>query len=141
MKKACILFTIAIIFFSCRTPHFTSPETFRGKKVIISEGGGFSGQTTQHIILENGQVFVRTVYPASLEETEKLDRKTVRELFERVDALKLNELDFQHPGNMTYSMASSLEGKQYFEIRWGDPDYPAPDLVIECYQYILDQIK
>lgn len=140
MKKACILFAIAIICFSCRTPHYTSPESFQGKQILITEGGGFSGQTTQHIILENGQVFVRTIYPASIKETDKLDRKTVRQIFDKVDSLKLSELDFQHPGNMTYSLAS-MEGKTFYEIKWGDPVYPLPGPALECYQFILEQIK
>ena len=54
MKKA-ILFIIVIFVFSYTTK-YTSPESFNGKEIIISEGGGVTGQTTQYIILENGQV-------------------------------------------------------------------------------------
>src|SRR5512138_2970732 len=140
MKKP-ILFAIAIIILSCcKTAQYTSPESFNGKQIIIAEGGGVSGQTTQHIILENGQVFVRTIYPASLKELNKLKKKTVEGIFDRVGTLKIEEIKFQHQGNMTYSL-SLKSGQTLQDIKWGDPDFPVPQAILECYQFIREQIN
>lgn len=140
MKKP-ILFTIAIFILSCcKTAQFASPESYNGIEIIISEGGGVTGQTTQYIILENGQVFVRTIYPASLKELNKLKKNTVEGIFDRVGKLRIEEMNFQHPGNMTHSL-SLKSGNDLQEIKWGDPGFPVPPSILECYQFIREQIN
>lgn len=140
MKKP-ILFTIVVFILSCcKTAQVTSPESFNGKEIIIAEGGGVSGQTTQYIILENGQVFVRTIYPASLKELKSLKKETVEGIFDRVEKLKIAETKFQHPGNMAYSL-SVKSGQDLQEIKWGDPGFPVPPSILECYQFIRQQIN
>jgi hypothetical protein len=139
MKKP-VLFIVIFIFSCCQTTHYASPETFTGNEIIISEGGGVSGQTTQHIILENGQVFVRTTYPASLKELNKLKKKTVEQIFDRVGKLKIEGTNFHHPGNMTYSL-SLKSGNDLQEIKWGDPGFPVPPSILDCYQFIREQIN
>ena len=47
MKKAFLPNIFIIILFSCQTTQYSSPESFQGKQIIISENGGFSGQTTR----------------------------------------------------------------------------------------------
>jgi hypothetical protein len=140
MKKTILFIIVIFVFSCCQTTQYASPESFKGKEIIISEGGGVSGQTTQHIVLDNGQVFVRTIYPASLKELNKLKKKTVEGIFDRVGKLKINETDFQHPGNMTYSL-SFKSGKDLQEIKWGDPAFPVPASILECYQFIREQIN
>jgi len=139
MKKAFLPNIFIIILFSCQTTQYSSPESFQGKQIIISENGGFSGQTTQHIILENGQVFARTIFPASLKEMDKLKKKTVQEIFKKVDLLNISGINFQHPGNMTHSLAFS-NGQELYEVKWGDPGFQVPDSIQECYQFIRNQL-
>jgi hypothetical protein len=132
-------FAFIIILFSCQTTHYSSPEAFLGKQIIISEGGGFTGQTNQHIVLENGQVFARKSFPESIVEIDRLDKKTVKDIFQKLERLNIAEIDFQHPGNMTYTLASR-SGQDFYEVKWGDPDIKAPEAVLELYQYIRKQI-
>lgn len=140
MKKTILFIIVIFVFSCCQTTQYASPESFTGKEIIIAEGGGVSGQTTQHIVLENGQVFIRTTYPASLKELIKLKKKTVKEIFDRVGKLKIEETNFQHPGNMTYSL-SLKSGQDLKEIKWGDPGFPVPPSILECYQFIREQIN
>jgi len=140
MKKTILFIIVIFVFSCCQTIQYASPESFNGKEIIIAEGGGFSGQTTQHIILENGQVFVRTTYPASLKELNKLKKKTVEAIFDRFGKLKIEETNFQHPGNITYSL-SIKSGQDLQEIKWGDPAFPVPASILECYQFIREQIN
>jgi hypothetical protein len=140
MKKPILFLYLAFILSSCQTTQYASPDLFNGKEIIISEDGGFSGQTTQHIILENGQVFVRTIYPASLNELTRLKKKTVKEMFNRIGMLDIEQVSFLHPGNMTYSL-SLKSGQDLYEIKWGDPGFPVPSSILECYQFIREQIN
>jgi len=128
-----------ITLLSCQTSHVTSPELFPGQQIIISEGGGFSGQTTQYILLDNGQVFIKTVFPESLKEMDHLDKKPLREIFNKLDLINIKDIHFIHPGNMTYSLATR-KGEDYYEIRWGDPAYKVPADVLDYYQFIRTQI-
>lgn len=140
MKRPILFIIVTFIISCCQTTKYTSPDSYAGKEIILSEGGGVSGQTTQYIILENGQVFQKTIYPAGLKELNKLKKSTVEEIFDRVGNIKIEEIKFQHPGNMTYSL-SLKSGQELYEISWGDPGSPVPPSVLECYQYIRQQIK
>jgi hypothetical protein len=140
MKKPILYLYLAFILSSCQTTQYASPDLFNGKEIIISEGGGFSGQTTQHVILENGQVFVRTTYPASLNELTRLKKKIVEEIFNRIEMLNVEQVSFLHPGNMTYSL-SLKTGQEIHDIKWGDPGFPVSPQILECYQFIHDQIN
>ena len=124
---------------SCQTSQVTSPESFPGQQIIISEGGGFSGQTTQYILLDNGQVFIKTVFPESIKEIDHLDKKSSREIFNRLDLLNIKDIKFLHPGNMTYLLATRV-GEDYYEIKWGDPAYQVPAEVLDYYQFIRAQV-
>lgn len=140
MKKPILISLVIFIFSCCQTTRYSTPESFDGKEIIIGEGGGISGQTTQYIILENGQVFVRTIFPASLKELDKLRKKNVELIFERVENLKNQEAVFLRPGNMTYSL-SLKSGQELFEYKWGDPGFTVPVSFPECYQFIREQIN
>jgi hypothetical protein len=139
MKNLFYPMVFIMTFLSCQTSHVTSPESFPGQQIIISEGGGFSGQTTLYILLDNGQVFIKTVFPESLKELDRLDKKLSREIFNRLDLLNVRDIQFIHPGNMTYLLATR-EGEDYYEIKWGDPAYQAPAEVLDYYQFIRTQV-
>jgi hypothetical protein len=144
MKKKLYIGLTCIIGFlsihSCQLTHYSSPEACTGKQIILSEGGGFSGQTTQTIILENGQVFIKTVFPQSIKESDQLSGKTTAGIFDKLESLNLEEINFSHPGNMAYALACK-KGENFYEAKWGDPGFQAPEEVLSCYQFILDQIK
>jgi len=144
MKKIIFLFLsmfmISQFHYSCKTSYYSSPDEFDGKQVTLSEGGGFSGQTTQTIILENGQVFVRTIFPESLKESKRLAKKTTSEIFKRLESLKTGQVSFINPGNMSYSLMLKSKDEKY-ELIWGDPGFSVPQEVHSCYQYIKSQIK
>jgi hypothetical protein len=139
MKYSITPIILLFIFISCQTTHFSSPEDCNGKQLIISEGGGVTGKITQTIILENGQVFIRTVNPQTMKESAEISRKTARDIFERLDALNLEELKFTHPGNMTYSIISK-DGNETIEVKWGDPAFEVPAEIRQFYQYTRQQI-
>jgi hypothetical protein len=139
MKSICFPMILIITFLSCQTSHVVSPDSFPGQQIIVSEGGGFSGQTTQYILLDNGQVFVKTVYPESIKEMDHLDKKSLREIFNRLDLLNIKNIQFIHPGNMTYTLASRT-GDDYYEIKWGDPAFKVPAEVLGYYQFIRTHI-
>jgi hypothetical protein len=139
MKYSLLLLTLSVLVYSCHTTKYTSPDSFPGKQVIVSEGGGFTGQVKEYILLENGQVFIKTVMPSSLTESEQIKTKSAGEVFERVAALNISAINFLHPGNMTYYLALK-EGEKMQEIKWGDPSFPVADSVKNCYDFIREQI-
>lgn len=140
MSRIYYFIPMIFVFISCKSTLYTSPDEYPGQQVIISEGGGFTGQTTQHIILDNGQVFVKTIYPAGINESKKLKKKTTHEIFEKLNQVELEKIDFKNSGNITYSLASR-KGDAFHEVKWGEPGFPPPALVLELYQFIRQQVN
>lgn len=140
MKKLATPILLLIFVISCNTTKYSSPESCACKQVILSESGGFSGQSTQSIILENGQVFEKTLLPETVKELKQLSKKAAKEIFEKAENLKLGTTDFIHPGNMTY-MVALRNGTDYHEVKWGDPAYQAPSNVREFYQFVRKQLS
>ena len=144
MKQISLSFLFGIFLFilqiSCKTTYYSSPDEFDGKQIILTESGGFSGQTTKTFILENGQVFIKTNFPESLEESKRLSEKTTEIVFQRMETLQISQVSFMHPGNLTYSLMLKSKDQKY-EIKWGDPGFTVPEEVSECYRFFHDQIN
>lgn len=135
-----MIIPVILLVGSCKTAQFTHPDDDSGRKIIIGEGGGFTGQTTKVILLENGQYFSQTVYPQGTTAIGTLKRKDTREIFERFDELNFTEIDFQHPGNMTYFIGHQSEGA-YHEVKWGDSSFPPPEKITSFYQFFRSKVQ
>ncbi len=139
MYKPFMFFLSLIFLVSCKTTHYANPEDYTGRMISVGEGGGFTGQTHRYTILENGQVFVKTTLPESAAELDKLSKKTADEIFKRFDALRFSEIDFNHPGNMTYFIAYGKD-KDRHEVKWGDGNFAPPQEILEFYRYVKSEL-
>lgn len=90
-----------VLFGGCKS---SSPvkqyETYKGAKLILGSGGGFTGEYKEYIILENGDVFKRSTFDDKLVYLGKLKKNDALQLFENFATLGLQNKSLNLPGNM-----------------------------------------
>jgi len=107
--------------------------------IVIGNKGGFTGATNKYEVAANGTV--TNIRTKALEEktvVKQLSTEQVYRLQQKALALNLDELDFQHPNNMTFfiSYINSSTGANN-TVEWGDPNFPVEPAIKALYsQYV-----
>jgi hypothetical protein len=111
------LFLMEITLDSCKTTTYTA-DKLPAKQLCFGNGGGFAGQENLYTLLENGQLFSSNPLTNSSEALPAIKAKKAKTLFGKYETLKLNELDFNQPGNM-YSFVEMKDSIGMHRIVWG----------------------
>jgi hypothetical protein len=111
------LFLMEITLDSCKTTTYTA-DKLPAKQLCFGNGGGFTGQENVYTLLENGQLFSSNALTNSSEALPAIKAKKAKTLFGKYEALKLNELDFNQPGNI-YSFVEMKDSVGTHRIVWG----------------------
>ncbi len=138
MKKLSVLFVIFLCF-ACKTEKFT-PESFTGRQLTFGSGGGFTGQTKEYILLENGQLFLFNSMNKETKELKLLKKNVVKGIFKQVDDMKLEAIDYSKPDNMT-NFINLKTGKSEHRIEWGSTDAKAPENIKKLYKTLIESTK
>ncbi len=108
---------------SCKTQYET-PYEYEGAMITIGTGGGFTGQTREYTLLDNGQVFGNLqkdmVYMGP-----KLKKNATKQMFRLYHELQLDTLYIDKPGNMYHYLKYKDSGSSH-EIKWGAYDANPP---------------
>jgi hypothetical protein len=116
MKPLYLLSFIILFSFSCKPASYTLQD-YKGKKLTIANGGGFSGQLIEYIIFENGQVYRKNSLDKSIKEQTKLNREKVDQIFSNYTFLNLDLAKLNEPGNMYHYILMDTGDKKH-KILW-----------------------
>ncbi|MCC7503668.1 MAG: hypothetical protein IT259_00145 [Saprospiraceae bacterium] len=126
MKRILLFSAFALLLsaglWQCSPGTKYTPENMPSKQLHWGYGGGFAGQETSFVLLENGQIFRRNGAGLALQEVKGTKAKTAKNLFKTFDR-DLKKYDFNHPGNV-YSFVQQQEGSSIRRIAWGDDRFP-----------------
>jgi len=106
------------------------------ERVIVGHGGGITGATTQYIIEGNGNVTKTYGMPTGKMDStamSKLTTEHLKQVHEGLDSLKLKEISFNHPGNMTWFITIEQGDSLKNTIQWGVPNDKKVDPAIKTY--------
>ena len=139
-----LVLAVLIMFFygSCKSP---SPvqryENYKGAKLILGSGGGFTGEYKEFIILENGEIFKRSTFNDKLEYLGKLKKNDALQLFENYHHLGLDKKAVNLPGNMNKYIKFVKDGKEHV-LQWSYDKSKMVDPQIEIfYKIAMKMIK
>ena len=131
MKGLIFTLSVALFLISCKSAQEVAATKLpEGKRYAIGQGGGFTGNYSEFILSENGQVH-------------KYDFKYDREVFfkdlkkvdliyflETIEDLGLDGMEMNHPGNMTKYIDIRYGRNSINKIVWGHPNFrPDEELV------------
>lgn len=131
--KALLLSTLFLLF------NFlvSAQENF----ATISNGGGFAGTVTVYKIYSNGKILKGNGFsPIVYTEEAILKRSKAKKYIKRIKALVTSLPDFNHPGNIYYSMAIVEKGPEH-KVVWGDTKQPVPEKVLKLYNEMLSVLS
>jgi len=137
--KTTLTTLLLIILFSCQSQQFTI-ENLPQRQLVFGKGGGMVGSVDAYILLENGQLFHTNSLTKKSEELVQVGKAKTKELFDQLEALKLGNMDFNHPGNIYYFIEDVGEDGNK-KVVWGSNDYKVDPLCKTLYNNLVEQLK
>jgi hypothetical protein len=127
------LFATASLFWFCKHTRYTA-QNFPARQLRWGKGGGITGMEVMYAMAENGQVIKSEgrALPVLLDDVK---RKKARGIFEAVQMLELQKIDFKHPGN-TYSFIEMTDSTGNHRVSWGAADFPVDSKIQDIYQQL-----
>ncbi|MCB9284955.1 MAG: hypothetical protein H6563_12835 [Lewinellaceae bacterium] len=124
----------AVLFLACLPVKYSLDE-LPAEQLYFGSGGGFTGATREFLLLRNGQVFrfENGVNKKDTFELEPLSRMDARDVFHRLDTLRLHNYNFAFPGNMR-NFIRETDAQTDYIIQWGDPRYEVREDVAQFFQ-------
>ena len=143
LKKASLLIGM-IALICCKTATRSTPANYPGVQMVIGSGGGVTGQVISYHLFENGIVFKSSgVVTKSYEHLGKISSTVTAQIFDNYQALDLENIKFEFPGNLYYFIERK-QGDKSSKIIWGDDDPQVPKnatLFYSIFDHQLTQIK
>ena len=133
---AFIILLAFILLNSCKTSD-KIPDDYQKRMVHFGGGGGFTGQSNEFCLLENGSLF--NINKAKKEHTYKmkLKKKQSQEIFKKIDQLALLNLDYNEPGNMYKFIKIEEDGQEPTKLVWGNPSMPVDPSLDSLYAELI----
>lgn len=121
MKNAFLLsFLTCLLFWSCKTKTYTL-ENLPKNQVIFGEGGGFTGQYTHWLLLNNGQLFSKKGFSdGDYVEVGTLKKSLAKKLYKATNDLDIHKMIEQAPGNYNYELSIQKDTVNY-TCKWSNP--------------------
>lgn len=131
-------FVSVVTFAACKSKKYTTPAEAEGKRIKFSYGGGFTGQYTTYVLLENGQVFKSVGITEDFTELPQIDYKIVTQIFANYHTLNLEKKEVTSYGNMNYSIEMKV-GKETQKLIW-EKNQPETEILQMFYDISIKRI-
>jgi hypothetical protein len=130
---------VCLLLFSCKT---YTPDELPDQQLRFGKGGGFTGMTTEYMLLKNGQLFVREGRAASGEwkEMEEVDKASAKALYRTWETNELFRQEVREPGNMYYFITMKKDSLD-FRQSWGAAGYQPDTTFKSFYKRAMDLIE
>ena len=115
-----IVFAFVVVFalVSCKSPSpIQQYQDYKGAKLIVGSGGGFTGQYIDYIILKNGAVYKKDSFKDELVYLGKIKKNHALQLFESFENAGLKDVKCNFPGNMNNYIKFVDNNDEYF-LQW-----------------------
>jgi hypothetical protein len=93
---------IGLFWSSCSSKKYISPDEANISSIQFGHGGGFSGRYTEYYLLENGQLFRKTLPDQTITEVSPLSKQVTKQIFSNYNLLQLGQKKVNTSGNLVY---------------------------------------
>lgn len=135
--KNIILLLLSATLICCKATKEHTIESYAGKVIIFGNQGGFTNNSTEFRIYEDGQFEKYQTKPQALTQLNKLDSKNCNQLFNNFYTLGFDKIDLNKHSNMN-KYIKLKEGEKEIKLLWGT-DTKAPQKLNQYYK-VLGQI-
>jgi hypothetical protein len=137
-----IFYTLTVVFlvFSCKPVEPTTENTANTKRYAIGKGGGFTGAYTEYILEENGKVYKYDFKYDREVFTKNLGKADLIYFMEKINALGLEGIEINEPGNMSYYIDVRTGKNSINKITWGANLYYAPQELVSLHKELFNKL-
>jgi hypothetical protein len=128
------LFLLSFLGITCQASQ-EFPSDYAGDQIHFGQGGGFTGEATHFVLLEDGRVFQKESRDSTYALNDEWEKAFASQMFENYKLLGLRRIDHYHPGNLYYFIEYHSKGQTH-RISWGQSGY-TPDPRILAYYNVL----
>lgn len=136
------LLTVTLVFvllFSCKSQQYTADD-LPEMQLVFGKGGGMVGSVDTYALLQNGQLFHTNSITKTPKELKGISTIESKELFLRMDALNLEQMDINHPGNVYYFL-EDVGPNRTSRIVWGSTEHEIDTASKELYDHLIALVK
>jgi hypothetical protein len=112
-------------------------EKMPATQIIFGSGGGFTAQAKEYCLLENGKIVEKAKDGQEFDVLTTIDRDKATQCFSVSKTFKLDEMQFNEPGNMYYFVTIKSKSKAENKIVWGDKSKPVSSEVSTLYKMLM----
>jgi hypothetical protein len=112
-------------------------------KVAFGSSGGVTAFKKQYELIASGKLTLiegQITGNKNSKYVKTLSQKEMREIAKKLESLKLEEVKFNNPGNMSYFLNIIKNDSTKNEITWGGSD-TVPPKVREFYEFLLSKVN
>lgn len=139
MNKILFILALSVLAISCKSSKIDSLKNEAGKKLILSHGGGFTGNYNTYQLLENGELFKSTKTQGVMTKQKSLPQDIADQIFSNYETLGLADMKVQTYGNLLYSVILQ-EGENKNKVSWEKGDKGSETLQL-FFRNVMNQIK
>ena len=140
LKKIFYILSVVVFFVGCKPAEPTTENTANTKRYAIGNGGGFTGVYTEYILEENGKVYKydfnydREVFIKNLEKSDLIY------FLNKIDALGLEGIEINQPGNMSYYIDVRTGKTSINKITWGANLFYPPNELVDFHKELFKKL-
>ncbi len=139
MNKILFVLALSVLALSCKSNKVDSQQNDAGKKLILSHGGGFTGNYNTYQLLENGQLLKSTKTQGVMAKQKSLPQDITDQIFSNYETLGLADMKVQTYGNLLYSVTMQA-GENKNKVSWEKGDKGSETLQL-FFRNVMNQIK
>jgi len=134
---------LVLLAFSCKTNKVANLADNTLPYLTFTSGGGFAGQYTTYVLLENGQIFEKGQFASGTEPDSKpagtISKEQAQQIFSNYTVLDLDNVNQESYGNYTYTIIKT-DGDQQHKLVW-EKDKAGAEILQVFYKNAMNAIQ
>ena len=123
------------------TPSTQYPKKERTDEIHFGQGGGFSGAVTHYILLEDGRLFQQAWRDTNKTYIDTWPGLFTRQTFLNYKSLKIDEMNYNEPGDLYYFIEYHAKKKEPRRVVWGKPGFQVDPNLTTYYNLLYRSVK
>ena len=131
---------VILLFSSCRSKDIDH-QSYEKSKVFFGGGGGFTGQSYEFCLLENGTLYAVNSLTNEYSDPVLIKKSEAKTLMNKVKAVNSKNFAYNEPGNLYKYIKTTKTDEEDVKLVWGNPDLIVDESVISLYNDLIAASK
>ncbi len=142
MKYLALSILVCLLFLNNTCDHKSTQSST--VNITFGSSGGMTAYIKRYELSPSGKLMLREGRIVANKESKllkTLSKKEMHEISKKLELLKLEEIKFNHPGNMSYFLNIVTKDSTLNEITWGGSEQAVPGKVKGFYEFLMTKVK